>query len=145
MYIMSDITEWIVTENPYDPSLFITGKWNVWKSHSANLQRDDSVWVSLETQWWCVSEYFHNTYEIFSFSIILAELPLLLMSNQQRSCARCQSRPGSLGPPGPPGPTGPQGLRGLPGFSGARGQSGQPGHPGHPGINGLKGKTGIKS
>lgn len=74
----------------------------------------------------------------FLLSTILVELPLLLLGNQQSSCTRCQSRPGS---PGAPGPTGPQGLRGLPGISGPRGQPGHPGRPGHPGFNGLKGKT----
>lgn len=79
--------------------------------------------------------------DIFSLSILVAELPLLLLSNQQSSCSRCQSRPGS---PGPPGPTGPQGYRGLPGLGGSRGQPGLPGLPGNPGINGLKGKSSIK-
>ncbi|KAK2824204.1 hypothetical protein Q5P01_021379 [Channa striata] len=73
--------------------------------------------------------------------MIQSELPLLLLSNQQSSCTRCQSRPGS---PGPPGPTGPSGLRGLPGFTGSRGQPGNPGRPGYPGINGLKGEPGLK-
>ncbi|XP_037550734.1 collagen alpha-1(XXI) chain [Nematolebias whitei] len=73
--------------------------------------------------------------------ILLTELSLLLPSNQQKSCSRCESQPGS---PGPPGPTGPQGHRGLPGLTGSRGQPGHPGHPGHPGINGLKGEPGFK-
>ncbi|XP_028279621.1 collagen alpha-1(XXI) chain isoform X2 [Parambassis ranga] len=73
--------------------------------------------------------------------ILQTELPLLLLSNQQSSCSRCQSRPGS---PGPPGPTGPQGYRGLPGLSGSRGQPGLPGLPGHPGINGVQGEPGLK-
>ncbi|XP_070771826.1 collagen alpha-1(XXI) chain isoform X3 [Enoplosus armatus] len=72
--------------------------------------------------------------------ILQSELPSLLLVNQQSSCARCQSRPGS---PGPPGPTGSQGLRGLPGLSGSRGQPGHPGRPGRPGINGLKGEPGF--
>ncbi|XP_051272806.1 collagen alpha-1(XXI) chain isoform X2 [Dicentrarchus labrax] len=72
--------------------------------------------------------------------ILQSELPLLLLGNQQSSCTRCHSRPGS---PGPPGPTGPQGLRGLPGLSGSRGMSGHPGRPGHPGINGQKGEPGL--
>lgn len=79
-----------------------------------------------------------HTSEILSLSIIPAELPLLLLSNQQSGCTRCHTRPGSPGPPGLPGP---QGLRGLPGLSGSRGQPGHPGRPGHPGINGLKGKV----
>ncbi|XP_039640696.1 collagen alpha-1(XXI) chain [Perca fluviatilis] len=73
--------------------------------------------------------------------ILQSELPLLLLSNQQSSCTRCQSQPGS---PGPPGPTGLQGLRGLPGLSGSRGQPGHPGRPGHPGIDGMKGEPGFK-
>ncbi|XP_067466020.1 collagen alpha-1(XXI) chain isoform X1 [Thunnus thynnus] len=73
--------------------------------------------------------------------IIQSELPLLMLSHQQSSCTRCQSRPGS---PGLPGPTGPQGLRGFPGLSGSRGQPGLPGRPGHPGINGMKGDPGFK-
>ncbi|XP_074531413.1 uncharacterized protein col21a1 [Halichoeres trimaculatus] len=73
--------------------------------------------------------------------ILQSELPLMLRSNQQGSCTRCQSR---SGPPGPPGLTGPQGLRGLPGLSGSRGQPGHPGRPGHPGVNGLKGEPGFK-
>lgn len=84
---------------------------------------------------------FPQTAEIIVLSIILAELHLLLLSNQQSSCATCHSRPGS---PGPPGPTGLQGLRGLPGLSGSRGTPGRPGRPGRPGINGLKGKTKVK-
>ncbi|XP_070696913.1 collagen alpha-1(XXI) chain [Pempheris klunzingeri] len=72
--------------------------------------------------------------------ILQSEMPLLLLSNQQSSCTRCQSRPGS---PGPPGPAGLQGLRGPPGFPGSGGQPGRPGQPGHPGINGLKGEPGI--
>ncbi|XP_060895598.1 collagen alpha-1(XXI) chain isoform X3 [Labrus mixtus] len=73
--------------------------------------------------------------------ILQSELPLLLLSNQQGTCTRCQSRPGS---PGPPGQTGPQGLRGFPGLSGSRGQPGFPGRPGHRGINGLKGEPGLE-
>ncbi|XP_023264248.1 collagen alpha-1(XXI) chain-like isoform X1 [Seriola lalandi dorsalis] len=73
--------------------------------------------------------------------ILQTELPLLLLSNQQSSCTRCQSRTGS---PGLPGPAGPQGLRGLPGLSGSRGQPGHPGRPGHPGVNGLKGEPGFQ-
>lgn len=73
--------------------------------------------------------------------ILQSELPLLLLSNQQSSCTRCQTRPGS---PGPPGQTGPQGLRGLPGLSGSRGQPGHPGRPGHPGLHGLKGEPGLQ-
>nr|XP_043902458.1 collagen alpha-1(XXI) chain isoform X1 [Solea senegalensis] len=73
--------------------------------------------------------------------ILQAELPLLLMSNQQSSCSRCQSRPGSPGTPGLPGP---QGLRGLPGLSGSRGQPGHLGRPGRPGMTGLKGEPGFK-
>ncbi|XP_029137391.2 collagen alpha-1(XXI) chain isoform X3 [Labrus bergylta] len=73
--------------------------------------------------------------------ILQSELPLLLLSNQQGTCKRCQSRPGS---PGPPGQTGPQGLRGFPGLSGSRGQPGFPGRPGHRGINGLKGEPGLE-
>nr|XP_020458773.1 collagen alpha-1(XXI) chain-like isoform X2 [Monopterus albus] len=72
--------------------------------------------------------------------ILQSEMPLLLLSNQQSSCTRCQSQPGS---PGPPGPTGPQGLRGLPGLNGLRGQPGHLGRPGRPGINGLKGDPGF--
>ncbi|XP_035519858.1 collagen alpha-1(XXI) chain isoform X1 [Morone saxatilis] len=72
--------------------------------------------------------------------IIQSELPLLLLGNQQSSCTRCHSRPGS---PGPPGPTGPQGLRGLPGLSGSRGMPGHPGRPGYSGINGQKGEPGL--
>ncbi|XP_040033772.2 uncharacterized protein col21a1 isoform X2 [Gasterosteus aculeatus] len=71
--------------------------------------------------------------------LLQSELHLLLLSNQQSSCATCHSRPGS---PGPPGPTGLQGLRGLPGLSGSRGTPGRPGRPGRPGINGLKGEPG---
>ncbi|KAM9364446.1 uncharacterized protein col21a1 isoform 1-T1 [Pholidichthys leucotaenia] len=73
--------------------------------------------------------------------IIQAELPSLLLSNQQSSCTRCHGQPGL---PGPPGPTGSQGLRGLPGLSGSRGLPGHPGRPGNPGINGLKGEPGLK-
>ncbi|XP_037639216.1 collagen alpha-1(XXI) chain isoform X1 [Sebastes umbrosus] len=72
--------------------------------------------------------------------ILQSELPLLLLSNQQSSCTRCQSRPGSPGPPGQPGL---QGLRGPSGLSGSGGQPGRPGRPGHPGIDGLKGETGF--
>ncbi|XP_054455591.1 collagen alpha-1(XXI) chain isoform X2 [Anoplopoma fimbria] len=72
--------------------------------------------------------------------MLQSELHLLLLSNQQSSCKRCQSRPGS---PGPPGPTGLQGLRGTPGLSGSMGQPGHPGRPGHPGITGLKGEPGF--
>ncbi|XP_014916081.1 collagen alpha-1(XXI) chain isoform X1 [Poecilia latipinna] len=70
--------------------------------------------------------------------ILRSELPLLLLSNQQSSCTRCQGQPGS---PGAQGPAGPQGLRGLPGLSGSRGQ---PGRPGRPGLIGLKGELGYK-
>ncbi|KAM7408862.1 hypothetical protein PAMA_002537 [Pampus argenteus] len=73
--------------------------------------------------------------------ILQSELPSLMLSHQQSSCTRCQSRPGS---PGAPGPTGPQGLRGPPGLSGSRGQPGHPGMPGHPGVNGIKGEPGYK-
>ncbi|XP_034753831.1 collagen alpha-1(XXI) chain isoform X3 [Etheostoma cragini] len=73
--------------------------------------------------------------------ILQSEMPLLLLSNQQSSCTRCQSQPGS---PGPPGPIGLQGLRGLPGLSGSRGQPGHPGRSGHPGIDGMKGEPGFK-
>uniref|UniRef100_A0A3P9IVS4 Collagen alpha-1(XXI) chain n=1 Tax=Oryzias latipes TaxID=8090 RepID=A0A3P9IVS4_ORYLA len=74
--------------------------------------------------------------------ILQTELPLLLrMSNQQSSCARCHSQPGS---PGPPGPAGPQGHRGFPGLSGPRGQPGRVGQPGHSGIDGPKGEVGLK-
>ncbi|XP_035462308.1 collagen alpha-1(XXI) chain isoform X1 [Scophthalmus maximus] len=73
--------------------------------------------------------------------ILQNELPMLLLSNQQSSCTRCQSRPGSAGPPGPAGP---QGDRGLPGLSGSRGPPGRPGRRGPPGINGLKGEAGFK-
>ncbi|KAK5853916.1 hypothetical protein PBY51_015031 [Eleginops maclovinus] len=73
--------------------------------------------------------------------ILQSELPILMLSKQQSSCTRCQSRPGS---PGPPGPTGLQGLRGPSGLSGSRGQPGHPGRPGHPGVNGLKGEQGYK-
>ncbi|XP_059214928.1 collagen alpha-1(XXI) chain [Centropristis striata] len=72
--------------------------------------------------------------------ILQSELPLLLLSNQQSSCTRCQSRPGSPGPPGQPGL---QGLRGLPGLTGSRGPPGHPGRRGHPGINGLTGEPGF--
>lgn len=81
---------------------------------------------------------FQHTSEIFLLSIILAELPLLLLGNQQSSCARCESRVGS---PGPPGPAGHQGLRGPPGISGPQGQPGHPGRPGYHGMNGMKGKA----
>ncbi|KAM6916619.1 uncharacterized protein col21a1 [Xenentodon cancila] len=73
--------------------------------------------------------------------VLQNELPMLLLSNQQSGCSRCQSQPGS---PGPPGPTGPQGIRGLPGLTGPRGMPGHTGQPGHPGINGHKGETGFK-
>ncbi|XP_053291961.1 collagen alpha-1(XXI) chain [Pleuronectes platessa] len=73
--------------------------------------------------------------------ILQTELPLLLLSNQQSGCTRCQSRPGYAGPPGPAGP---KGDRGLPGLSGSRGQPGHPSRPGRPGINGLKGEPGFK-
>lgn len=75
--------------------------------------------------------------KISLLSLIQGELPLLLLSNQQSSCTRCQGQPGS---PGAQGPAGPQGLRGLPGLSGSRGQ---PGRPGRPGVIGLKGKSRI--
>ncbi|XP_018545425.1 collagen alpha-1(XXI) chain isoform X3 [Lates calcarifer] len=87
------------------------------------------------------SELSDNRIRQICRDILQSELPLLLLSNQQSSCTRCQSRPGS---PGPPGPAGPQGLRGLPGLIGSRGQPGHPGRPGHPGINGLKGEPGFK-
>ncbi|XP_061600614.1 collagen alpha-1(XXI) chain [Cololabis saira] len=73
--------------------------------------------------------------------ILQNELPMLLLSNQQSSCSRCQSQPGS---PGATGPTGPQGKRGLPGLTGPRGMPGHNGRPGHPGINGLKGEPGFE-
>ncbi|KAF7219883.1 transcript variant X2 [Nothobranchius furzeri] len=73
--------------------------------------------------------------------ILQTELPLLMPNNQQSSCVRCQSQPGS---PGPPGPTGPQGSRGFPGLTGPRGQPGHPSQPGHPGVNGLKGEPGPR-
>ncbi|KAM4607700.1 uncharacterized protein col21a1 [Polymixia lowei] len=73
--------------------------------------------------------------------VLQSELPSLLLSNQQSSCAKCHTRSGS---PGPPGLTGPQGTRGFPGLPGASGQPGHPGLPGHPGINGLKGDPGFK-
>lgn len=138
----TDKSERIVTDNPYDPYLLF----------QAGVLSDN--YIRLICREMIQSEYHYKLsddvfmyvfHTHFFFSIILAELPLLLLSNQQSSCTRCQSRPGSPGPPGTPGPTGPQGLRGLPGLSGARGQPGQPGHPGHPGFIGLKGKTGIKS
>lgn len=88
-----------------------------------------------------VSVCFQQVSEIFSLCLIIAELHLLLLSNQQSSCAKCHSRPGS---PGPPGPSGPHGLRGFPGLTGSRGQPGLPGLPGHHGTHGLKGKTVFK-
>lgn len=94
-----------------------------------------------------ILNYLLNIFYVFSpnktisLSILPAELPLLILSNQQSSCTRCLSQPGS---PGPPGPMGPQGLRGLPGLSGSRGLPGHPGRPGYPGINGLKGKIKVK-
>lgn len=121
---------------------FIPGSYNVGQSYSANLQRGSTVWVTIETGWWRFSVYFQNTSQVFFLSIILAELPLLMLGNQQGGCTRCHTRHGS---PGPPGQTGPQGLRGLPGMSGPMGQPGHPGRPGHPGINGLKGKTSFRA
>ncbi|XP_075874838.1 uncharacterized protein col21a1 [Nelusetta ayraudi] len=70
--------------------------------------------------------------------ILHMEGPSLLLGNQQSSCPKCQSQPGS---PGPPGLNGPQGPRGLPGMVGPRGQ---PGHLGRRGANGLKGEPGMK-
>lgn len=67
-------------------------------------------------------------------AVVPVEGPSLLLGNQQSSCTKCQSQPGS---PGPPGLTGPQGPRGLPGMVGPRGQ---PGHLGRRGADGLKGK-----
>lgn len=91
-----------------------------------------SLILSQITLSFCV---FFHTSKIFSLSIILEELPSLLLGNQQSSCSRCQSQPGS---PGLPGPAGPQGPGGLPGVIGPRGQ---PGWPGRPGFNGQKGKV----
>ncbi|XP_034041180.1 collagen alpha-1(XXI) chain [Thalassophryne amazonica] len=73
--------------------------------------------------------------------VLQSEFPLLMVNNQQSSCTKCHSHPGS---PGPPGPTGTQGFRGLPGLPGSRGPPGHPGRPGHPGVNGMKGEPGIK-
>ncbi|XP_029926311.1 collagen alpha-1(XXI) chain [Myripristis murdjan] len=73
--------------------------------------------------------------------VLQSEMPFLLLSNQQSSCATCYTRSGS---PGPPGPAGSQGLRGLPGIPGTSGQPGRPGLPGRPGIEGMKGDPGIK-
>ncbi|CAL8359843.1 unnamed protein product [Boreogadus saida] len=74
-------------------------------------------------------------------AMLEAELPVLLLSQQQPSCSRCYTRPGS---PGPPGPVGAGGLRGYPGVPGASGSPGRRGIPGHPGIQGIKGDPGFK-
>ncbi|KAM3862653.1 uncharacterized protein col21a1 [Diretmus argenteus] len=73
--------------------------------------------------------------------VLQSEMPLLLLSNQQSSCATCHTRSGS---PGTPGPTGPHGPRGFPGLPGTGGRPGHPGQPGNPGTPGFKGDPGLK-